>query len=245
MGVYTMLNIAIVDDEPAHRDILTKYIEEWKKHKHLNISLETFDNGEAFYFLWCQEQRCDVLFLDIMMDKGNGISLARKLREKGTAITIIFTTGIADYMQEGYEVEAMHYLLKPLDKNKVWECLEKCMRKKSSDTQTLLLPTEDGLIKINTEKLCYVEAMDRYCHLSYENEPLRVKVGIREMAAKLEQTADFMFCHRSYLVNIRKISKVGRQDLIMDNGDSVPVSRRLYKKVYEQFIKIMIGDNHL
>lgn len=240
-----MLNIAVVDDEQVHRNILTKYVEEWKNHKRLNIHLETFDSGEAFYFKWCQEQYCDVVFLDILMDKGSGISLARKLREKGTAITIIFTTGIADYMQEGYEVEAMNYLLKPLDKNKVWECLEKCLQRKSSHIQTLLLPTEDGLVKIEPDKLFYAEAMGRYCELAYEAEPLTVKIGIRELAVKLEQIADFMFCHRSYLVNIRRISKVSRQDLLMDNGGSVPVSRRLYKNVYEQFIKVMIGENHL
>ena len=235
-----MLNIAVVDDEQSHRNILSKYIDEWKHQKHLNVNLETFESGEAFYFMWCQDQHCDVLFLDIMMDRGDGMSLARKLREKGASINIIFTTGIADYMQEGYEVEAMHYLLKPLDKKKVWECLEKCLLKKATDTNIVLLPTEDGLIKIETDNLFYAEAAERYCELAYLNEHLKIKMGIRELAETLDKTENFVFCHRSYLVNIRKVSKMGRKDLIMDNGASVPVSRRLYKEVNEQFIKVMI-----
>lgn len=235
-----MLNIAVVDDEQSHRDILSKYIGEWKSDKHLNVNLETFESGEAFYFMWCQDQHCDVLFLDIMMDRGDGMSLARKLREKGTAITIIFTTGIADYMQEGYEVEAMHYLLKPLDKEKVWKCLDKCLLKKASDTKIVLLPTEDGLAKIETNKLFYAEAAERYCELAYMNKRIKIKMGIRELAEKLEAYGNFVFCHRSYLVNIHSIAKMGKKDLLMDNGDSIPISRRLYKKVNEQFIKVMI-----
>ncbi len=240
-----MLNIAVVDDEQTHRELLSKYINEWKCCKRLNVHLETFESGEAFYFIWCQDQHCDVLFLDIMMDKDDGISLAKRLREKGAAITIIFTTGISDYMQEGYELEAMHYLLKPLDKQQVWKCLEKCLQRKESHTEMLLLPTEDGLEKIQIQNLFYAEAMDRYCKLTYLDRQLKARIGIRELSEKLKSSGDFMFCHRSYLVNLRKISKMGKKDLIMDNGAAVPISRRLYKEVNEQFIKVILGENHL
>ncbi len=106
-----MLSIAVVDDEQVHRDILVKYIEEWKKQKMADAEVETFHSSDAFYFAWCGEQRFDVLFLDICMDGMDGVSLAKKLREKGKNVNIIFTTGVADYMQEGFEVEALHYLL--------------------------------------------------------------------------------------------------------------------------------------
>ncbi|WP_300847051.1 hypothetical protein [uncultured Acetatifactor sp.] len=62
-----MLNIAIVDDEQVHRDILVRYIEEWKERERCEAEAETFASGEAFYFAWCGQQRYDVLFLDIMM----------------------------------------------------------------------------------------------------------------------------------------------------------------------------------
>jgi len=235
-----MLNIAVVDDEQAHRDILIKYIEEWKAKQCLEVKVETFESSEAFYFMWCEDQHCDVVFLDICMGGADGVSLARKIREKGKAITIIFTTGISDYMQEGYEVEAMHYLLKPLDKKKVWECLGKCLQRKGEATQNILLPTEEGLVKIDAGKLLYAEARERCCILAYGEEVLTVKVGIKELARKLGEAEEFLFCHRSYMVNVRKIAKVGRTDLIMDNGAAVPVSRRLYKEVYERFIQVMV-----
>lgn len=235
-----MLNIAIVDDEQVHRDILVRYIEEWKERERCEAEAETFDSGEAFYFAWCGQQRYDVLFLDIMMGGADGISLAKRLREQGKDLTIIFTTGIADYMQEGYEVEAMHYLLKPLDREKVWECLDKCMKRREEDAKWILLPTEEGLVKTDASKILYAEAVGHYCVLECMEERLQLKLGIRELARKLEESGEFLFCHRSYLVNLRRVSKVGRQDIVMDSGALVPVSRRLYNQVNDRFIRAFV-----
>ncbi len=217
-----MLSIAIVDDEQVHRDILTKYIEEWKAREELEAEVETFASGEAFDFAWSGEQRYDVLFLDIMMGATDGISLARRLREQGKKLDIIFTTGIADYMQEGYEVEAMHYLLKPLSKEKVWECLDKCLKRREEDAEWILLPTEEGLVKTDVSKILYGEAVGHYCVLECMGERLQLKLGIKELAKKLEGRGDFLFCHRSYLVNLRRASRVGRQDIVMEGGAREP-----------------------
>ena len=237
-----MLRIAVVDDEQVHRDILVRYIEEWRSQGHPEVKVQVFDSSEAFYFEWCENQAYDVLFLDIMMSGTDGVSLARKLREKKTALTIIFTTGISDYMQEGYEVEAMHYLLKPLDREKVWECLEKCLARGGGNRRTVLLPTEEGLMKIDIEKILYGEAVGHYCELECMEERLSLKIGIRELAQKLDMEAreEFAFCHRSYLVNLRRISRVGKQDIVMDNGALVPVSRRLYHEINDKFIRAFV-----
>lgn len=237
-----MFCIAVVDDERAHRDILMKYIEEWKQAERLDVRVEAFSSSEAFYFAWCGDQQVDVVFLDIMMGGADGVSLARKIREKGKKIDIIFTTGIADYMQEGYEVEAMHYLLKPLDREKVWECLERCLARKGGDRRTVLLPTEEGLMKTDIEKILYGEAVGHYCELECMEERLSLRIGIRELAGKLDMEAreEFAFCHRSYLVNLRRISRVGKQDIVMDNGALVPVSRRLYHEINDKFIRAFV-----
>ena len=233
-----MFSIAVVDDEQAHRDILVKYIEEWKKQKAVEAEVETFHSSDAFYFTWCEDQRFDVLFLDICMKGTDGVSLAKKLREKGKTVNIIFTTGVADYMQEGFEVEALHYLLKPVKREKVWECLEKCFTRKAQDSRFILLPTEDGLIKTDADGILYAEAVGHSCELVCLRETLSLKLGIREAAQRLEEYGDFMFCHRSYLVNLHRISKMGKQDIIMDNGRAVPVSRRMYGAVNEGFMKL-------
>ena len=84
-----MLNIAVVDDEQVHRDILMKYIEEWKAREGVEAQVEDFPSGEAFYFSWCGDQRWDVLFLDICMEgETAGVMLAKKLREKSGPLSL-------------------------------------------------------------------------------------------------------------------------------------------------------------
>lgn len=243
-----MLHIAVVDDEQMHREILLKYVREWKERLGVSAEIKAFPGTEAFYFAWCEDQRWDVLFLDIMMEeRAEGVALARRLREKGREITIIFTTGIPDYMQEGFEVEALHYLLKPLNKEKVWECLNKCLQRKGKESRTVLLPAEEGLIKADVGGILYAEAVGHYCVLTCTEEVLQVKMGIRELEQKLNESGNgagnFIFTHRSYLVNLEKIAKVGRQDIIMDNGKAVPVSRRMYQDVNGRFIERFVRSS--
>lgn len=238
-----MLYIAVVDDEQAHRDILTKYIREWGEE----TEIKAFSGAEAFYFHWCGDQRWDVLFLDIMMeDREAGVSLARKLREKGNAVTIIFTTGIPDYMQEGFEVEALHYLLKPLNREKVWECLDKCLLRKGKESKNVLLPGEEGLVRVDISQILFAEALGHYCTLTCAAEErdseklLQLRTGIRELGQTLNadgEGEEFVFTHRCYLINLRRVAKLGRQEVIMDNGAAVPVSRRLYQDVNARFIQ--------
>ncbi len=243
-----MLNIAVVDDEKVHRDILRKYIDEWREREGVKARVEDFPSGEAFYFSWCGDQRWDVLFLDICMEsEAAGVGLARMLREKKKTITIIFTTGIPDYMQEGFEVEAMHYLLKPLDKGKVWECLDKCLKRREGQERTILLPTEEGVVKADVHRILYAEAVGHYCTVTCAEESLQVRMGIRELEQRLRESAaasgqegDFVFTHRSYLVNLHRIARMGRQDILMDNGTLVPVSRRSYNEVNERFIQLFL-----
>lgn len=243
-----MLYIAVVDDEMAHREILRKYIQEWRDREGIEAQVESFPSGEAFYFSWCEDQCWDVLFLDICMESEEaGIRLARRIREKKRTIVIIFTTGIPDYMQEGYEVEAMHYLLKPLDKRKVWKCLDRCFQRKDGERRTILLPTEEGAVKTDVDKILYAEAVGHYCTVTCAEEVLQVKTGIRELEQRLreitgtaEQEGSFIFTHRSYLVNVRRIARMGRQDILMDNGALVPVSRRSYSQVNDRFIALFL-----
>lgn len=234
-----MLHIAIVDDEQAHRDILSKYVEEWAARERADADIRTYPSGEAFCFAWCDDQSCDVVFLDIMMRGEDGVSLARKLREKGRPITIIFTTGVSDYMQEGYEVEALHYLLKPLQKEKVWQCLVKCKERLEEKQDFILLPAQEGLVRISPEDVLCAEARGHGCILTCRAGTYEVKTGIKELSQKLSGHGDFPFCHRSYLVNIRKVSRITKTDLILEGGCTVPVSRRMYDAVNRQFIKAM------
>ena len=230
------MRIAIIEDEKSHSELLCSYIKEWGDENGMTFHIEQYKSAEQFLFVFDGNQDFDVLFIDIQMPGMNGVEMAKKIRSKNHNMILIFTTGIADYMQEGYEVEAMHYLLKPLDKNKVYACMEKAAHRKETDT-FLLVHTVDETIRIPIKDINYVEARGHGCIVGRQGQDLlAVKESMTWMEGMLVQSG-FVKCHRSYLARIGNICKIDKTDIYFDDGSSVPVSRRMYRQVNQEFIK--------
>jgi DNA-binding LytR/AlgR family response regulator len=130
----------------------------WSGKRGVPVEIKEFLNAESFLFQWEEERVFDVLFIDIQMKEMNGMELARKIREVDRDMVLIFTTGIADYIQDGYEVEAMHYLLKPIRREKVEECLDKAEGRRRREEFFVVHPAADEVRKMNVEMVNYVEA---------------------------------------------------------------------------------------
>lgn len=260
------LAIAIVEDEQSHRELLEYYIGKWKKDKKdTNVIIKGYESAESFLFQW-QEEIFDIVFIDIQMPKEHGISrmngmdMARKIRESDRNVILVFTTGITDFMQQGYEVEALNYLTKPLDEEKVCKCLDKLLEKEENSVCHTFV-TEDGVIKLKEKDIYYVEARGHYCVVkvkdssakstSYcsqqrllrgevlsftpENE-LFLRESLTEVCKRLEGTG-FMKCHRSYLCSVEHIYRIGKSELVLDDGSNIPVSRRHYDEVVKSFVQ--------
>lgn len=233
------MKIAVVEDEKAHRDLLISYLEAWGAQRGKSIELSSFDSAESFWFACEEYSDFDMLFLDIQMAGMDGMELAHKVRERDRDIVIVFTTGITDYLEEGYEVEALHYLIKPLSEEKVGQCMEKAFTRRRQE-QFVTLHAAEGTIKVSTESINYVEARGRSCSIGRVfGSGTRVELEVRESFSELETLLDekeFMKCHRSYLCRIGNIHRIEKGDIFFDDGSSIPVSRRLYQQVNQRFI---------
>ena len=229
------MTIAIIEDETAHQDILASYIEAWSRTAKQTVSIRCYENAGQFLFAWEDEQP-DVVFVDIQMPGMNGIELAKRLRTQDQELVIIFTTGLADYMEEGYEVEALHYLLKPIQPEKVAACMEKASRKRTP-REYCLVHTEDGqLRKISVKEIDFVEACKHKSVLGLAfGERLMVRESFSELSERLSGKG-FVKCHRSYLCQLERICQIEREELLFDDGSRIPISRRLYQEVNQRFI---------
>lgn len=230
------MKIAVIEDEKAHRDLLVHYLDEWRRGQERAVVVETFASGESFWFRYEEERDFDVLFLDIQMPGMNGMDLARKVRERDKDMVIVFATGVSDYLEEGYEVEALHYLIKPLSGEKVTHCMEKALERRRPERFVTLHAGEE-IVKVGEERINYVEARGRGCCIGRAR--VRQELEVRESLSELEELLDpkeFMKCHRSYLCRIGNIRQIGREDVEFDDGSSIPVSRRLYSQVNQRFI---------
>ena len=147
------LNIAICDDEQNQIEYIKDIVSAWAETSgHMPIFAE-FPSAEAFLFDYAENQNYDILLLDIEMAKMNGIDLAKKVREGNNRVQIIFITGYPDFMSEGFEVAALHYLMKPVKKEKLFSVLDRAVENLGHKEESLVLETENGVLRVNFSEI--------------------------------------------------------------------------------------------
>lgn len=229
------LTIAICDDNENQIKEMRRLLTEWSADKPFALDIDEYISAESFLFSY-SDKPCDLILLDIEMDRLNGMELAKRLRSNGDMLPIVFITGYSDYISEGYDVEALHYLLKPVAKEKLFAVLNKYVEKRSVKADELIIETANGATHISADRITYIEAFGRKTavHLS-DDRIIDCIVSISRFSAM--RLNGFVSPHRSYIVNLRHIRTIGRTALILDNGEEIPLSRRLYKEVNERFIQ--------
>lgn len=234
------MKLAIIEDEQVHTELLSKYIEKWSKGRNVPVTIAAFPSAESFLFTWEEEKDFDVLFVDIQMKEMNGMEMAKRVREQDPDIAIIFTTGISDYMEVGYEVEALHYLLKPISPEKLYNCMERILKREKHEN-FVLVQTKEETLKLSAESIMFIEARGHSCLIEFcpqagKTFHVETTEGISELEQQLSET-EFVRCHRSFVCRIGGIRHIDRSGIIMDNDSWIPVSRRMYSQVNQMFIR--------
>lgn len=234
------MRVAICDDEQTQRELITKYLNEWAKLRNVDMSITAFSDGSKLLFAWEEDKAYDLLVLDIEMGESNGVELAKKIRESDELVPILFITGYEQYMEQGYEVAALHYLVKPVNTDKLFTVLDRLRNAKPEIK--LLFQTADVVISLPASRIWYIEASGHYCVLYTQEECYELRQSItaleKYLNERLEESSPFIKCHRSYIVNLQHIASIVKNELIMDNGKRLPISRYSLKVVNEAFINM-------
>ena len=229
------MRIAVCEDEAAQRELLGGYVQEWADRAQVRADVVFFDSGESFLFDWEDDKAYDLVMLDIEMGKLSGIDLAVKIREQDQTLPILFVTGYEKYMEYGYDVAALHYLVKPVKKDRLFAVLNRVWEGRKPE-EKVLLETDQGMVSIGQGKIWYAEATGHQCILCLEKESLCLKCSIGTLGELLSGADSFVKCHRSYLVNLEHVAAVRRTEIVLDDGRQVPLSRYLYRQVNEAFV---------
>ncbi|MDE7302863.1 MAG: LytTR family DNA-binding domain-containing protein [Oscillospiraceae bacterium] len=225
-----MITIAICDDDNSQINALKKMLTEWNS----NTIISEYNSAEQFLFNY-PDVSCDLLLLDIEMGDMNGMELAKELRAKGDMLPIIFITGFSQYIGDGYDVEALHYLMKPVDKKKLFQVLDRYAFRHKSDSR-VILPIGNESVLVASDDIVYLEAFGKKTQVTLnDGKEIVCTCGLSEASEKLGQ--GFVSCHRSYVVNIGAIRKISRSEITMDSGKKIPISRRSYDSVNRAFIE--------
>ncbi len=230
-----MINCIIIDDEPLAVKLLENHI---SKIEEMNMVGTGKNALEAYRIL--QQQQVDLMYLDIQMPDLSGIEFLKSLNTKPKTV---FTTAYRDYAVEGFELEAVDYLLKPITFDRFFKSAERILRSRAKDKDHaedfVVFRSEGFNIKILLKDILYFESQGNDIKVHLINECIPVsKVTISELTGNL-QDKGFVRIHRSFIVNSSRVTAISNNE-ILAGRNSLPVGRS-YKKEFEAFAKVFLA----
>ena len=229
-----MYHFIICDDEQIQQETNKVLLEQWTKNREINAKITCFSSAEAFLFHYEVDKSCDVLLLDVEMGAMDGVTLAKKIRQSNKEVQIIFITGYMDYILDGYEVEALHYLLKPIATHNLFPVLDRAMKRLEGNTKVLLIKHHDETARIPLYEIRYLEVTGNYVTI-YANDVYKTKATLSHFEKVLEGV--FLRIGRSYIVNLKCIRKVNKGELTLMDGTVLLLPRGADKHVNKAIIE--------
>lgn len=233
-------NVAVCDDFEADRQYVSDLVKKWAAQTGNTVQITPFSSAENFLFHYEEKKDYDILLLDIEMGEMDGVSMARRLRLENKSVQIVFITGFADYMAEGYEVSALHYLMKPVKGEKLFAVLDRAAEGLAKKEKVVLFTVDGEKMRLPIGQIWYVEALSHMVNIVTAEGTLSVKMSISEMEKLAGE--GLIRCHRSYLVGLKHIARLSKTEVILDDGRILPLSRGAAAAVHKAFISYYKGE---
>ena len=237
-----MIRCLAIDDEPLALRQLAAYIQ---KIPFLQLVKACESALEARQIM--EEEMIDAIFVDINMPDLNGMDFVKSL---AAPPLVVFTTAYSEYAIDGFKVDAVDYLLKPFGLDDMKRAANKVKTRydllnaaptttvatPTDDDNTIFLKTEHRMVRVDIDKIRYIEGMSEYLRIYLEGvqRPLIVLLSMKKMEERLP-SASFMRVHRSYIINLRKIQEVNKSRVIMGADTYIPIGD-LYREAFNNYL---------
>ncbi len=231
------MKIAICEDLSDDRQRLSQSVAGYCRDNFYNAAIMEYGSGEALLEVFAKE-KFEIVFLDIYMKDLNGIDTARELRAIDPDCLLVFVTSSRDFALDGFALNALHYLIKPVDGQKIAEVFARARKIRHQLQKYIEVLSDRILVKIPVNSIQYVEVYDKACFIHKKEEKIKTYLSLDEVAQKLAADA-FLRCHRSYLVNMRAIVSVEENDFLLQSGLRIPIrqsEKRAIKQLYMDFL---------
>lgn len=223
-------HIAVVEDETLFAKQLDDYIHRYEEERGKQIKVTHFSDGEDITDNYSGDY--DIILMDIQMRFMDGMTAAEKIRELDHEVIIMFITNMIQYAVRGYEVDAMDYVVKPVEYFAFSQKLDKAIgRLKKTDEVYVSVITEDGLQKLKVEEIYYVESQGHYARYHTERGDFSSRMALKELELELGKLG-FFRCGKGFLVNMVHVDGVSGSDCIIQ-GERIPISRNKKKDFME------------
>ena len=230
------IQIAIVEDEPLFTKQLQSYIRRYEKESGKKICVTTFTDGEDITDHYSGDY--DIILMDIQMQFMDGMTAAEKIRELDQEVIIMFITNMVQYAVRGYEVDAMDYVVKPVEYFAFSQKLDKAIsRLKKHVSVFVSIPTEDGLQKLAVSELYYMESQGHYVRYRTARGEFLSRTSLKDLEDDMKEYG-FFRCGKGFLVNMKHVDGISGGDCIIC-GERIPISRSKKNEFMELLLQYM------
>ena len=231
-----MLQIAVCDDEILECCNMAKRIREIMEEMKTPCIIRQFQSGAE---LLQALESFDIIFLDIIMRGMDGMKTAQLFRRKASDKILIFVSSSREYVFEAYGVEAFQYLLKPVDGRKLKSVLQRAVLKtESRSREFIIVSRERQKSKLFLDDIYYFEIKGRVVDVHGPEGVFTYYEQIGELEEKLRDKG-FFRCHKSYLVNLKYVDRYNRQEVFLENGETIVIAKRRYEDFCQKIFQAM------
>ena len=234
-----MLNVAIVDDEAEERERLKACLAYVQQMQGESFSVQEYDSADRFLLMF--ERQFDLIFMDIQFAHGiDGMTAAKKMRKIDPSVLLIFVTNLAQMAVQGYEVDALDFVVKPLEKYAFHLKMQRALGRISSRMQTLIhIRDKSGDVFIDTHRIRYLEVNGHYVIYHTQEGSFTEYISLTAAEKKLNDPA-FFRCDRGLTINMRMLSKIEGDSCVVD-GETLIVAHILRNELKHAFVEYLSG----
>ena len=239
-GDGSILRIAICDDDNADRERVRGLVDEYLKEKTVPAKVRVFGHPDDL-IEGCARFLPHIYVLDIVMPMLSGIQAARELKWNQPEAEIIFATSESSYALESFDVNPVNYILKPIDREKLFSTLDLALSRVDLGTgRTVTVKVKGGFRTLRCEEILYIEYRNHvvtYHMLSGETvSPPTLRIGFGEYMENNHDDRAFVRCHESIAVNIGAVDKLKKTEITLRNNEVLPVSKSRYQEVLDAYM---------
>lgn len=240
-----MFQIAVCDDEAMEATYVKKYIAGYSSVKRptFDISIHTYTSSVELSEKLRFGRKYDLYILDILMPDISGIQLAQQIREKQDKAVIIFLTSSEDFFPQAFDVYALQYQVKPLNKDKFYEILDRAFSLLAREEQYFLFAAKTGDVKLPLSQITYAELSDRIVTVYLSDgrceQSAYLRTSFETLMEPLLNSNDFLHPHKSFIVNMAYVRRLDSQFFELLSGEIIPISRKRIseiKKAYTDYL---------
>lgn len=235
-----MIQVAIVEDEEEHVQILRTYLDRYQKENSVNLQICEYKDGLDIISEYCTCH--DIVLLDIQMKYVDGMKAAEHIRKLDQEVALIFITSDTRFAIQGYMVSALGYVLKPVSYLAFSQVFGKAVKKalKNQDNFYLIADSDQGQVRLDSNQIYYIESQRHHIKIHSEQGDYIMPGPLKRVEAQLSGRG-FSKCHNAYLVNLFQVTAILPTGITLTDKSQLPVSRAKRAAFLDNLAKFVGG----